>query len=362
MKNAIKFSFLAASGIWLAACSGEQQQSVRQSNPVPVVVTTPTSSGGNLVSVSGQVQSQQTAVISTRVMGFVQKVLVANGQTVKQGQLLATINSDDILAKRAQATAMVQEAEAALALAKKDYDRFTELYKQQSASSKEYENITLHYQSVKSKAEAAKQMQREADAMLAYTNLTAPFAGVVVQKNIDAGSMANPGMPLFVVEQPGNYEVKASVQEQDIAKIKRGSKATVTLKATGKVVEGVVKEVSPSSSFSGGQYQVTITVPTKETTDFYSGMTVHVSIATAGAPTQKEESIRIPAEAVIYHDQLTGIYTVTDKNTAVLHWIRLGKKAGNEVEVLSGLTAQEQIILSAEGKLYNGAPVKVTTN
>lgn len=361
MKNAIKFSFLAASGIWLAACSGDQEQSARGVNPVPVVVTTPTSSGGNLVSVSGQVQSQQTAVISTRVMGFVQKVLVENGQAVKQGQLLATINSDDILAKRAQATAMVQEAEAALALAKKDYERFTELYKQQSASSKEYENITLHYQSVKSKTEAAKQMQREADAMLAYTNLTAPFAGVIVQKNIDAGSMANPGMPLFVVEQPGNYEVKASVQEQDIAKIKKGSKATVTLKSTGKVVEGVVKEVSPSSSFSGGQYRVTITVPTKETTDFYSGMTVHVSITTAGV-TQKEESIRIPAEAVIYHDQLTGIYTVTDKNKAVLHWIRLGKKAGTEVEVLSGLTAQEQIILSAEGKLYNGAPVKVATN
>lgn len=361
MKNAIKFSFLAASGIWLAACSGDQEQSARQVNPVSVVVTTPSSSGGNLVSVSGQVQSQQTAVISTRVMGFVQKVLVENGQAVKQGQLLATINSDDILAKRAQATAMVQEAEAALAQAKKDYERFTELYKQQSASSKEYENITLHYQSVKSKAEAAKQMQRETDAMLAYTNLTAPFAGVVVQKNIDAGSMANPGMPLFVIEQPGSYEVKASVQEQDISKIKKGSKATVTLKATGKVVEGIVKEVSPSSSFSGGQYGVTITVPTKETSDFYSGMTVHVSIVTTGA-SQKEESIRIPAEAVIYHDQLTGIYTVTDKNTAVLHWIRLGKKAGNEVEVLSGLTAQEQIILSSEGKLYNGAPVKVTTN
>lgn len=361
MKNAIKISFLAASGIWLAACSGDQEQSSRQVNPVSVVVTTPSSSGGNIVSVSGQIQSQQTAVISTRVMGFVQKVLVENGQSVKQGQLLATINSDDILAKRAQATAMVQEAEAALAQAKKDYDRFTELYKQQSASSKEYENITLHYQSLKSKAEAAKQMQREADAMLAYTNLTAPFAGVVVQKNIDAGSMANPGMPLFVIEQPGSYEVKASVQEQDIAKIKKGNKAMVTLKANGKVVDGVVKEVSPSSSFSGGQYALTITIPQKETSDFYSGMTVHVSIVTSGA-SQKEESVRIPAEAVIYHDQLTGIYTVTDKNTALLHWIRLGKKAGNEVEVLSGLTAQEPIILTAEGKLYNGAPVKVTTN
>ena len=63
--------------------------------------------------------------------------------------------------------------------------------------------------------------------MLAYTNLTAPFAGVITQKNIDAGSMANPGMPILMMEQPGNYQVNASVSEADIANIKEGADAQV---------------------------------------------------------------------------------------------------------------------------------------
>lgn len=360
MNSVLKYSAFVFSIALLASCSGEQENSIKQVAPIPVVVSTPSANGQTVVTASGQVTSDRTAIISTRVMGFVNKVFVKNGDAVKQGQLLATINSEDILAKRAQATAMVKEAEAALEQAKRDYDRFTELYKQQSASSKEYENITLHYESVKSKTEAARQMQREADAMLVYTNLTAPFSGVVVQKNIEAGSMANPGVPLFVIEQPGKYEVQASVSEQDIAKIKKGSAATVTFKSTGKSVLGVVTEVSPSSSFTGGQYALVVSIPDKETKGLYSGMSVNVLIAaTSDAQTQTDDVIRIPVAAVIYRDQLTGIYTVTDNNTALLHWIRLGKRTGNEVEVLSGLTAQERLILSAEGKLYNGAPVKV---
>jgi multidrug resistance efflux pump len=120
------------------------------------------------------------------------------------------------LAKRAQAQAMLTEAEAALKDAKKDYERYEELYKQKSASAKEFENITLHYNSVKAKVEAAHQMKNEADGMLIYTNLTAPFSGVVTQRNLDEGSTANPGIPILMVEQVGSYEVRASVSEAEL--------------------------------------------------------------------------------------------------------------------------------------------------
>ena len=208
-------------------------------------------------------------------MGFITSIKVKAGDQVKKGQLLATISNADIQAKKAQAQAMVSEAEAALKDAQKDYERFAELYKQNSASSKEFENATLHYNSIKAKAEAAQQMQNEAEAMLAYTNLTAPFSGIITQKNIDAGSMANPGMPILMMEQAGNYQVKASVSESDIANVKEGADAEVVIKSTGKVIKGKVTEVSPSSQFSGGQYMIKVNIPEQEKAGLYSGMYVN---------------------------------------------------------------------------------------
>ena len=67
----------------------------------------------------------------------------------------------------------------------------------------------------------------------------------------------------------------------------------------------------------------------------------------------------IPASAVVYRDELTGIYTLGQNNTALLRWIRLGRRAGEQVEVISGLGKEESYILTAEGKLYNGVPVTV---
>jgi RND family efflux transporter MFP subunit len=253
----------------------------------------------------------------------------------------------------------VAEAEAALIDAQKDHERFSELFKKGSASSKEFENAALHYNSIKSKAEAARQMQKEVEAMLSYTNLKAPFSGVVTQKNIDAGNMANPGMPILVIEQTGAYQVKASVAESDIAQIKAGAEAAIVIKSTGKIVKGRVSEVSPSSKFSGGQYFIVISIPEPESTGLFSGMSVNVSIASTS---RSSDITLVPASAIVHKDQLTGIYTINDNETASLRWVKLGTAYGEYVEVLSGLSAQEKFILASEGKLYNGVPVAIKTN
>ena len=133
---------------FIGACSSEQSTSTTPPTPVRVTVSLPGQQTTNSITASGHLQSTETAVISTRMMGFITSVNVKPGDVVTKGQLLITISSADILAKKAQAQAMVSEAEAALTDAKKDFDRYTELYQQQSASTKELENITLQYQSL----------------------------------------------------------------------------------------------------------------------------------------------------------------------------------------------------------------------
>lgn len=339
----------------LASCTqDEQKHQDTKDTPVAVTVSTARKQSAHTVSSSGEIASTETAVISTRMMGFITGIHVKPGDRVQKGQLLVTISSEDLLAKRAQAHAMVSEAEAALRDAQKDYERYTELYKQQSASQKELENITLQYEALKAKTEVARQTLREVNAMLDYTNLKAPFTGVVTQKKLDAGSMASPGAPILVIEQTGSFCVNTTVTDADINLVNPGVQAQIVVESVDRTLTGKVSEVSPSSQMNGGRYNVKIEIPDRDKTGLRSGMYTKVSIDVSG---KSNDHIVVPVAAIVERDQLNGIYTISESKTALLRWVKLGKKSGDHVEVLSGLGSDEQFIVNAEGKLYNGVPV-----
>lgn len=356
--------FAATALLSLAACSGDKTETVAKTE-TPIAVQTAVAGGTNIhagvLEASGQVEASQSVNISTRVMGYITQMKVKVGDRVHAGQLLFTVNSNDITAKRAQTDAMIAQAEAAQRAAQKDLDRYTALYKQQSASAKELDQVTLQYQSAKANADAAKQMRNEVSAQLAYASVTAPFAGIITQKLADAGSMANPGMPVLTLEQSGNLQVSASIPENQIAAVKLGEEVNMSIESANKTITGKVIQVNPSSQFTGGQYIVKISLPAAEARQLYAGMYVHLRIPVKETVTAAKESgkILVPAKAIITRDQLTGLYTISSQNTALLRWVRLGTTSGDQVEVLSGLAANETFILSAEGRLYNGAPVTI---
>lgn len=362
-KNRTLQLFTAIGLLLINSCSSNEKKDMQTNADTAILVTIsqPSADAKQGLAVSGQVEASQTANISTRVMGYITKINVKVGDQVNKGQLLATISNDDILAKRAQADAMIAEANAAAQNAQKDYDRFTALYKQQSASAKELDNITLQYSSAKARLEAAKQQRNEVNAMLSYTNLTAPFAGTVTQKMMDAGSMANPGMPLLTIEQSGSYQVSASVPESEISLIKENAPVTINIDAIHKSIKGTIAQIAQSSQSSGGQYIIKIHVADNEKQGLFAGMFANVAIPVTqvAKTTDASSQVMVPVSAIEYKDQLTGIYTIGSNHTALLRWVRLGRTQGNQVEVLSGLAANEQFIVNAEGRLYNGVAVKI---
>lgn len=347
----------------ISACSSnvKKEYQVNTDTAIAVTTSTPSSDQQQGLNVSGQIESAQSANISTRVMGYITKLNVKVGDHVGKGALLGTISNDDILAKRAQADAMISEAEVAAKNAQKDYDRFSALYKQQSASAKELDNVTQQYSSAKSRLEQAKQMRNEINATLRYTNLTAPFAGTVTQRLMDAGSMANPGMTILTIEQSGSYQVSASVPESVISQVREGAVATITINAINKVIKGNITQINQSSQFSGGQYLIKVSIPDGEKQGLFAGMYANVSIPVKQTNINKadEGQVWVPITSIEHKDQLTGIYTIGNNNVALLRWVRLGKAEGNQVEVLSGLAPHELFIVSADGRLFNGADVKI---
>lgn len=289
-------------------------------------------------------------------MGYVNNVPVNVGDKVNKGQLLVAINNADLQAKRAQVNASITQATAAFNNAKKDYERFQALFAQNSASQKEMDDMTAHYEMAKAGLEAANQMKNEVNAQFAYSNITAPFSGVITGKNVKKGDMANPGMPLISIEAPGDFEVVALVPETEISQIKKGAQVDVNVKSINRTVTGKVTEVSTSASQTGGQYLVKIDLD-KTDTNILSGMYTTVQFPVERKV--KSSMVLIPKDAVVSKGQLTGVYTVSQSNTAILRWLRLGKTFGDQVEVLSGLNADENYITSSDGRLFNGAKVSL---
>ncbi|MCX7548604.1 efflux RND transporter periplasmic adaptor subunit [Xanthomarina sp. F1114] len=358
MKKYTYIVTIIAASLFMASCGGEDKKVAVDNSPAIKVEVSQIAEANKspFLAVSGTIQSVNSADLSTRMMGYVTKVHVNVGDKVTKGQLLVAINNTDLQAKRAQVDAGITEATAAFNNAQKDYKRFESLFASNSASQKELDDITANFEMAKARLEAAKQMKNEVNAQFAYSNITAPFAGVVTSKNVREGDMANPGQPLISVESPGNFEVMAMVPETEISQIKNGIEVTVLVKSINQTLKGKVTEVSSSAKNTGGQYLVKIALD-KTDANILSGMFVTVQF-----PIEKKSTtniVLIPTDAIITNGQLSGVYTVSQSNTALLRWLRLGRTYGNQVEVLSGLSADEAYIVSAEGKLFNGAKISV---
>jgi RND family efflux transporter MFP subunit len=342
----------------LSSCNGEKKESLTKEPAIAVKVSGASEhNNGQFVAASGKIEAENSANLSTRMMGYVTKIHVQVGQKVSAGQLLISINNTDLQAKKAQVDASILQATAGYNNAKKDYDRFVNLFKQQSASQKELDDMTARYEMAKAGLEGAKQMRNEVMAQFSYSNITAPFSGVVTNTFVKEGDMANPGMPLVSIEGASRLQVTAMVSESDITAIKKGMAVKVLVKSSNESLSGKVSEVSLSAKNTGGQYLVKINLD-KTDSSVLSGMFVNVQFPVANTIQPKtSEKVLVPESALVQQGQLTGIYTIGTGNIAILRWLRIGKNFGNQVEVLSGLSANEQYIVSADGKLYNGALV-----
>lgn len=353
-------TILSISALLMVSCGKDKTETIAKEPAIAVKVSGVSENNNSpFVTASGKIEAENSANLSTRMMGYVTKIHVKVGQKVEAGQLLASINNSDLQAKKAQVDASILQATAGYNNAKKDYDRFVALFKQQSASQKELDDMTARYEMAKAGLEAAKQMRNEVISQFSYSNITAPFSGTVTNTFVKEGDMANPGMPLVSVEGATRLQVTAMVSENDIASIKNGMPVKVLVKSSNDRLTGKVSEVSSSATNTGGQYLVKINLD-KTDSSVLSGMFVNVQFPVENkVQVTKTEMVLVPEAALVKQGQLTGIYTIGTGNVAILRWLRVGKNFGNQVEVLSGLSANEQYIVSAEGKLYNGALVSV---
>ena len=366
----------------LAACGEKPRRSEAASSAAPVAVQTVTvksAEGPQTYDAVGTVRARTSAVISTKVMGYVREVRFQTGDYVRQGQLLVALDSRDLDAQHRQAEAAVRQAksampevESAMAAAKANLDlaqvtfhRMKELFDKKSISNQEYDESSARLKAAQanydmarakreqltSKIAQAEEGSQAAGVMRGYSQIVAPFDGVVVEKQVEPGNLAAPGAPLATIERAGALRLEASVAESWIAQIRTGHKATVTLDALDKTVESRVSEIVPSVDPAARAYTVKIDLPPMS--QVRSGM-----FGRATFQLGSKQTLVAPAGAVIERGQLQSVM-VADEGVARIRLVTMGQSLQDQRQVLSGLNAGEKLIYPLPAGLADGARVEV---
>jgi RND family efflux transporter MFP subunit len=306
---------------------------------------------------AGTIEGRARVTIGTKLMGVVASIPYEEGAAVRAGQVILSIRSDDLKAKRAQVEAGRAEAAAAFANISANYGRIRGLYERKSATQKEMDDMQMAFDMAKAKVTSVGEMSKEIDDMLRYADIASPIDGVVTGKFVEEGDLANPGMPLMSVEDTRGLRVKFSVPETEVGRIGRGTRVRVAVDASGSVapIGGTVEKVNPSGDPASRQYAVEARIDSAAGARIHSGMYASVTVESATA-----EAIAVPPGVIVRRGQLDGVYVRTAGDRALLRWVRTGKTfADGRVEILSGLAGGEEVITTADPRLADGVSIGV---
>jgi RND family efflux transporter MFP subunit len=286
--------------------------------------------------VVGTVRAKLRSVIEAKVSGKIEQLLVVPGQQVKAGELLALVDAREVQARYDQAVALSQQAEA-------DLNRLTTLRDQKVLSQAEFD-------SAQAKARVTVASRAEAETLLSYTKVTAPFAGVITRKHADVGDLASPGKPLLEMEDSTALRLEADVPEAVVGRLTLGDKLPVRIAALEKELTGVISEIAPAADPNSRTFLVKLDLP--GTTGLRAGQFGRVAM-----PVGETSALRVPVSAVVQRGQMELVFIVNDRQ-AQLRLVKTGKRIGTEVELVSGVSAGEKVVVENVAGLVDGQPVE----
>jgi len=323
----------------------------RQSTPVQEVV------------LPANVQAYIDSPIFARTNGYLRRWYVDIGAHVKARQLLADIETPEVDQQLRQARADLSTAQANLQLARITADRYTGLLKTDSVSKQDADNAVSNYAAQQATTKAAEANVKRLEELQSFEKIYAPFDGVITARNtdigalIDAGSAGGPRTELFHIAQPDKLRVYVNVPEQYSQDAKPGLEADLTLSEfPGRRFPGTLVRTAQAIDQATRTLLVEIRV-SNPTGTLLSGAYAEVHLKLPRAV----PSYILPVNALVFRAQGLQIATVDGNHRAQLKPIALGHDYGTEVEVVSGLTGNELVIVNPPDSIESGEDVRIAT-
>ncbi|VBB07801.1 rnd efflux pump membrane fusion protein barrel-sandwich domain [Lucifera butyrica] len=313
---------------------------------------------------SGTVKAKTVSAVASKVMGNITAILVKEGDRVRKGQVLLTIDDRDVAPKVRSAQAGYEEALQSMAVAGQNqslmtttYERYKQLYDDKVVSQQEMDQVEnqkkvadLELERQRQSVTQARAGVAEAQAYYDFTRVVAPIAGVVAAKKADVGSMAVTGVPLLIIDDNTTYTVEADLAESLADKINTGMTVNVFIDSLERQVTGKVTEVAPAIDPAARKFHVKIEIPGG---GLKSGLYARIRI-----PVGRREGILVPAGAIVTKGQLTGVYTVDSQGVISYRIVKTGKEYGKQIEIVAGIQPGDKVVVEGADKAVDGGIVK----
>jgi RND family efflux transporter MFP subunit len=332
--------FLSTGLILSAGCRRSHSPAANDETtaPVPVeVVNIERARVSATEDVVGTVSARSRATISAKITGRIEELRVAPGQKVAKGELLARLDAREIKARLDQAQAVLKQEEA-------DRARFERLLKSKAVTRQEFDAVDTRFR-------VAVAGLKRAETTLDYSKISAPFDGVITRKLADVGDLLAPGKPLLEMEDTSALQLEAGVPEALVGQLSLGMKLSARAGTPEKKLTCVVDEISPSASPGSRTFLVKCTLPKAE--GVRAGQFGRV-----GIPVAEKETLRIPASALVVRGQLEMVFVAVE-GRALMRLVKSGRQDGDTVELLSGVEAGEQVIISGAATLRDGQAISI---
>jgi RND family efflux transporter MFP subunit len=289
----------------------------------------------------GIVEAVRQSTVAAQIAGRIVELRADVGDRVAKGQVLARIDEREAAQVVASNEAQIARATADLANARANLDRNRKLLEKQYISQAAVDRAQAEHDAAVAALAAAKAGTGAATAARSYTVITAPFSGVIAERPVQLGEMAQPGRPLFTMFDPADLRVVASVPEDVIARV-RAKGASAELSALGRTVPAKSVTVLPAADARTHTKLVRLDLPDGDAAKgAYPGM-----FARALFPVGSAKKLVIPERAVAHRSEVAGAYVVTSSGEIRFRQLRLGEKTvDGGIEVLAGLRAGERVAL-----------------
>lgn len=382
MQTRIAVAFLT---LLISAC-GTHEAPSKQKTEQPKTVTVKTADvqrdqWSRAYEATGTVRATTVTPVAARLMSYVTAVRVKEGDTVTEGQVLATLDprdqdtavnrasamKDEVTSGIAEATAGASAAKATVDLAQATHRRMSELHAKRSVTDQELDEASARLKAAQAAYDAAQSRLNQLSAKMAqveqevrmsslqrgYTTVAAPFAGTVVTRSAEPGMLAMPGLPLFTIERAGGFRLEANVEEARLASLRPGATVEVRLGDAEESISGRIGEIVPSidPGSRSGIVKIDLPASAKNLRTGAFGRAIF-----PGDSGNHRDALTVPANAVVERGQLQSVF-LAENGFARLRLVTLGATRGGRVEVLSGLDGGEKLILPPLGNLADGNPV-----
>ena len=343
----------------LAGCGASHDPSKKSSSPSPISAATAMVERASLpdrLTLYGTVSADRTAAVSSRVMANVVAVPARVGQSVAAGDVLVEIDPQTARGQEAQAKGALAQARAALSLAERNYERYKALAASGSASALELDMTRMQYEQAKGAVQQGEGAVEAASSVARESRVTAPFAGRVAARLVEAGDLAAPGRPLVTIESATGRRLVVQVPAGTVAAsgLRTGQKLSVKIDGVAAELTGSVVEMSPGADPASHTYTATLELAG---TPVATGLTGRATLDSAPRAT-----VLVPESAVLTSGGVTLVAVKDDAGKARTRAVTTGAVSGGRVEILSGLSGGETVLVGLAAPPADGAQVVAKDN